>query len=204
MCRNETDWSSTPQNSQSAGKSISTDTDDNGNVIETTELESIQSESITVDAITSSSDQIISKVIAIGVENSPEVPILLSGFNMPTVSHQEFSSAVSTTILPRSKKLKTMQSQKRRLDSYVDYISDQQKARINDTLVKFFYGCNIPLKMVESKLFWNFINAIRLRTHHYLQKRCQVRFFMILTQNLGNISQLSLFRRCISHHKNRN
>ncbi|KMQ82324.1 isoform b, partial [Lasius niger] len=96
MCRNETD-SNTPQNPQSAGKSISTDTDNNGNVIETTELESIQSESIAVDAITSLSDKGLSNVIALGVENAPEVPILLSGFDMPTVSHQEFSSAVSTT-----------------------------------------------------------------------------------------------------------
>ncbi|KMQ87931.1 hypothetical protein RF55_12662 [Lasius niger] len=55
------DWSSIPQNPQSAGKYISIDTDDNGNVIETTELESIQSESIAFDAITSSSDQRISK-----------------------------------------------------------------------------------------------------------------------------------------------
>ncbi|KYQ54051.1 hypothetical protein ALC60_07039 [Trachymyrmex zeteki] len=51
--------------------------------------------------------------------------------------------------------------QKRKLDSYIDYISDQQKARINDTLAKFFYGCNIPFKKLESKLFLNFIKAIR-------------------------------------------
>lgn len=37
----------------------------------------------------------------------------------------------------------------------------QQKTRIDDTLVKFFYGCNIPFKLVESKLFLNFLNAIR-------------------------------------------
>lgn len=118
-------------------------------------------ESIAVDAITSSFDQRIYKVIAIGIENALEVPILLSDFDMPTVSHQEFNSAVSTTTLPHLKRLKTMQSQKHKLESCIDYISDQQKTRINDTLVKFFYGCNIPLKMVESKLFLNFINAIR-------------------------------------------
>ncbi|KMQ83965.1 hypothetical protein RF55_18699 [Lasius niger] len=89
------DWSSIPQSPQSAKKSISTDTDNNGNVIETTKLESIQLESIAFDAITSSSDQRISKVIAIGFENAPKVPISLSGFDIPTVSHQEFSNAVA-------------------------------------------------------------------------------------------------------------
>lgn len=56
MQKRKLDWSSTSQNLESAGKSIPIDTDDNGNVIKTIELENIQSESIPVNAITSSSD----------------------------------------------------------------------------------------------------------------------------------------------------
>ncbi|XP_011861979.1 PREDICTED: uncharacterized protein LOC105558732 [Vollenhovia emeryi] len=58
VCRNETDLSSALQSPQSAEKSISTD--NNENVMETIDLESIQSASIAVDAVTSS-DQRISK-----------------------------------------------------------------------------------------------------------------------------------------------
>lgn len=45
------------------------------------------------------------KVIAVGVEDAPEVSIL-PGFDMPTVSHQEFNHAMTTT-LPHPKRLKT-------------------------------------------------------------------------------------------------
>lgn len=118
------------------------------------DLENMQSDN-TVDAITSSNKE-THEVIAVGVENASEVPIVLSDFNVSVL--QEVNSGI-TSSLPRPKKLKTMQS--RRLDSYIDYISDQQKAGINDALAKFFYGCNVPLKMVESKLFLSFISAIR-------------------------------------------
>ncbi|XP_077260899.1 uncharacterized protein LOC143896758 [Temnothorax americanus] len=161
VCRNETDLSSALQSSESTGKSsLTDDSDDNENVVKTIDLENIQSASIVVDAVTSS-DQGISKyakVIAVGVEDAPEVSIL-PDFDMPTVSHQEFNHAVTTT-LPHPKRLKTRQ-EKRKLNSFIDNLSNQQKTRIDDTLIEFFYGCNIPFKLVESKLFLNFLNAIR-------------------------------------------
>lgn len=125
MCRNETDLSSALQSPQSAEKSILTD--DNENVIKTIDLENIQSASIAVDAVTSS-DQGTSKyakVITVGVEDAPEVSIL-PGFDMPTVSHQEFNHAVITT-LPHPKRLKTMQ-EKRKLNSFIDYLSNYLSA----------------------------------------------------------------------------
>lgn len=82
MCRNEEDWSSARQSLQAAGKSTSTD--DNANVIETIEVENTQLESIAVDAVTSSNEK-LSKIIAIGVGNTSEVPVL-SSFDMPTVT----------------------------------------------------------------------------------------------------------------------
>lgn len=117
---------------------------------------------IQFDMIASSSDPRTSKIIAIGVENAEHVPVIVPDHEISTVLSQGLSANVSSTsVLPCAKKHKTSKPQKRGLDLYFDYVSEKDKIRFDESVAKFFYGCNIPFDKVESKVFLDCMRTIR-------------------------------------------
>lgn len=47
------------------------------------------------------------------------------------------------------------------MTEYVDFLSKDEVLKIDDALARFIFGCNLPFRIVESKLFKEFIQTIR-------------------------------------------
>lgn len=69
---------------------------------------------------------------------------------------QHLSSSVSSC---SPKVVRTGQTVK--LEKYIDKITDSEILNVNEKLSNFFFGCNIPLQVVDSDHFKNFVRSLR-------------------------------------------
>lgn len=77
------------------------------------------------------------------------------------MSRASTSSAVSSTTSKTVDKVKHVKKKTNKMDSFIDKISKAEIDEVNDKLSNFFFGCNIPLQVVESDHFKKFVESLR-------------------------------------------
>lgn len=107
---------------------------------------------------------------------------------LPTPSTSESSASVSTSSSTNKQKPRKY---KNKITNYVDKLEEEDVQFINEQLALFVYGCNIPFRVIESKLFKNFIVALRPAYKNKIPSR----------KLLSNALLNQCYNKCIEHSK---